>query len=294
MFVTIASIVTGSILMATVATASLRGIAGKIALDAVCRNNLNRTFDLMAAANNSQTFMFALGKVLDEVKDKTKDAIKAKAVQLTNATSDVVSSDPQTIENQLFTFIGDHLSCGVDVARIVKGSGMPEGMKQVAYSALLAASIAKPPQIGINQALMAQKIEFCMYMRLILDSDSLVDVPGGMSFSEGGGDVSSLKSHPVPQMPSAPDYPRPGPVTFSYGQPNASQYIAIDRPGSKTRARADELCQQLFKKKFYASGDWLSGYVSGKEKEAELQRAELYLNRLASDTRPMGFFDNKS
>ena len=133
-----------------------------------------------------------------------------------------------------------------------------------------------------------------MYMRVILDSDALVDIPGGINYTEGGGDISSWKSRPIPQMPSAPDYPRPGPITFSHGQPNASQAVSIDRPGSKIRARIDELCQQLFKKKFYASGDWIFGDVSPKEKEAELLRAEVYLNRLANDTRPMGFSDNRS
>lgn len=70
MFVMAASIVTGSVLMAAFANSSLRVLAGRAVLSAVCNRNLNLVFNAMHAVSSSKAFMFALGKVLDEGKSR--------------------------------------------------------------------------------------------------------------------------------------------------------------------------------------------------------------------------------
>lgn len=99
--VAVASIMSGSLLMAVLGQTSLRAVAGNKLLDVVCRRNLNRTFEAMVVAQNSKTLMFALGKVLDTVKDETKKWINKAATSYISQRGQLNDSQPQVVQNNI-------------------------------------------------------------------------------------------------------------------------------------------------------------------------------------------------
>ena len=291
LFITAASIVTGSILMATVASTSLRALAGKVALDVVCEHNMNRTFDLMAVANSNQTFMFAVDKVLDAAKDKLKDKLKDEVNELTNSTKHMVVATPLTQHLQLERFITRHqLACN-KASDLVEAAPIGDDLKHVVYQALYKAPIIVPPAVPIDIDSLSDKLELCFYMNLILDSDALVKFDS--QFLLGAEGPPSSTSQPIPQMPSATNYPRTTQGRMSGVTMGPSQAVTYQRPGSSIRRRVDELHQKVLRSKFYQGEDWF-GDVRSPELPKELLRAENVLNRLAQKTRPMGYSDSKS
>jgi hypothetical protein len=70
MFVMAASLVTGTIFMATVASTSMRLLARRAAIGTLGRRNLEIAFNLAKTAKKSEPFMFAVGKLLDEGKSQ--------------------------------------------------------------------------------------------------------------------------------------------------------------------------------------------------------------------------------
>ena len=291
LFITAASIVTGSVLMATVASTSLRALAGKLALDAVCNQNMNRTFDLMAVAASSQTFMFAVDKVIDVTKDKLKDQLKETVTDLTNTTSHMVVSTPLGQHLQLELFLLNHKRACYKSADIVEAAAVSDGLKELAFQALYKAPMVKPPRASLDANRLALKIELCFYMSVILDSDELDQFDSRTLL--GGGLGPPPKISPITQMPSNPSYPKTTTPKMSGFTQGPWQAVTYNRPGGKIRAQVDKLHQALFGEKFYKNEDWF-GDVKPEDMSKELQRAEGVLNRLAQETRPLGYSDNKS
>ena len=173
LFITAASIVTGSVLMATVASSSLRAVAGNVALDIVCRNNLDKTF-------------------------------AAPALRLQ----------------------------GVRPDRGRTRGGWAEGGELCGAAQ---GADRQPPPAALDADRLSKKIELCFYMKTILDSDELIDWPASSNLSPYPSTVG-VTSHPIPQLPGAPDYPHPAPPKIGYGVTPAYQSIGISRPGSEIRS----------------------------------------------------------
>jgi len=76
LFVSIAALIPGSILMATAATSSLRVVAHRAALRVLCYRRAEVALNVYNAVAPSATAKFALGKVLDVVKEQTGKKIQ--------------------------------------------------------------------------------------------------------------------------------------------------------------------------------------------------------------------------
>ena len=294
MFVTVASIVTGSILMATVAQTSFRAVAGNAALSFICDRNLVRTFNAMAVVADNKTVMFALGKVLDTVKEQVGKEIKDDVTKLFQAGDEIKTSSPFSKGVELDMMFRRHKQAVVVTAtKIDSHPQLSEGVKTAAFAALHAAPICRPPAGSVSSDLLAKKIELCFYLKSILDGDELIDWP---AYYPGMQDRRPTGSHPIPQLPSAPDYPKPPSVGTGAGQT-----IGISRPGPVVRDRVDELHQAVFKTPFYSGENWVSHKLSGiadnatgPQKVAELKKAETQLDALAQQVRPLSVLEVRS
>ena len=289
LLVTAASIVTGSILMATVASTSLRALAGQVALETVCNNNMNRTFSLMAVASSSQTFMFAMDKVLDTAKDKLKDQLTKTATDLTDSTKHMVVSSPLGQHLQLELFLVRHQRACLDAADIVATASVSDSIKENTYKALMKAPIIVPPLMALDSDQLSLRIELCFYMNKILDSDELDSFDSRTTI--GGGPGPPPKVSPILQMPSARDYPKTTTPKMSGFTEGPWQAVTYDRPGSHIRRKIDEVHKQVFGRKFYEGEDWF-GDVSKDMMATELRKAENVIVKLADTARPMGYSDN--
>ncbi len=286
LFVSVASIVTGSILMATVAQTSFRIIAGNAALNFVCDRNLVRTFNAMAVAAENKTLMFALGKTLDGIKDKIGTEIKTDLTKALQAGTDIKSSNPLIKHIELESLLTKHKLAAIEAAERIDGEkSLPEATKAKAFAALLAAPICKPPTSSVDSNMLSKKIELCFYLKAVLDSDQLLDWPAYY-----GGERRMPTARPIPQLPSAPDYPRPKPPTTGAGQT-----VGVERLAGVIRDRIDELHNAVFHRPFFnKSGFLMFGDVSGPEKLAEVARAETQIDALAQQVRPLSTMEVRS
>ena len=157
MFVTMVSIVGGSLLMATVGETSLRMLAGNAALDFICNRNLDRAFNALAVTAENKTFMFALGKTLDTVKDEAGKKIKERATELLK-TEEIKTSNPLVKYLEFDSLIRNHMLAANHAAEVIDAdTTLSEAKKTAAFSALEAAPICRPPMGSINSNLLGSK-----------------------------------------------------------------------------------------------------------------------------------------
>ncbi len=173
MFVTVVSIVGGSLLMATVGETSLRMLAGNAALDFICNRNLDRAFNALAVTAENKTFMFALGKTLDTVKDEARKKIKERATELLK-TKEIKTSNPLVKFLEFDSLIRNQVLAANHAAEIIDNDrSLSDAKKTAAFAALEAAPICRPPIGAINSNQLAQKIELSIYLTKVLGSSEL-------------------------------------------------------------------------------------------------------------------------
>lgn len=279
LFVSAASILPGSILMATAASSSLRVLANRAALNMLAKSNLTRTLSIYKAASENATAAFATGKLLDMIKDATGGKIKDAVIKATSLSDNMLASDPLNRDKQLNTWLTNHKLCAFEAAEAIENSPSGDAEKDRAYAALRQAPVANKPQGALNPGPLALKIELGFYMMALLESDELVTMPPQMPGSYGT--VVGMKSRPIEKMPSAKDYPR----AVNRGSSGTSQWVGIARPGGEVEDRIDEVSKKVRSRAFYAPSG-LFGKPDTRKMQ-ELRDAEAWLNWLADATRPL-------
>lgn len=289
LFVTVASIVTCSVLMAAVAQTSLRLLARDAALNVICRYNLNRALNAAAAAEGSKTFVFAIGKVLDEAKSQIGKEVQNVVNQAVQDNHNVVATASPTAQASVIqSFLDNNKLCAHAIGKLVDESPkLSAAQKTAMFDKLRAAPILNPPRSKVDEGKLASKIELCLFMALVLDTDSLEDVPAQFF----GDDPNPLavamqtRSRRIQTMPSDPRYPRPSDPGFkSWGIP-AHQSVAFGRLGSKIKAETDVAHRAVYGSAFFTS-HWFAGGPDRGELESDLRRAEQVVKRLARETSP--------
>lgn len=288
MFVIAASVVTGSIFMATVASTSMRVLARRTALAAIGRKNLQATFSMAKAAQKSEPFMFAVGRLLDDADDQITKVAQDRVQKLISANVNVLSNTPMVQSKHLDIILRNHIACAYECGLGYEDDRtMSAAKKDRAFAALSRAPICNPPTVQVDVKKLSAKIEFCMYMNMILDSDRVVTRP--MQPADREGRMAAMMmgtSKPIDKSPYAKDYPtstspkRMGMMNSSY------DVVEIDRPGSVLRERIDAVCRASVKIPFYSK--------RGDMGLQELRAAENMLVRLANETRPVGISDLKN
>lgn len=295
LFVAGASILTGSILMAAVATSSMRALAGRVGLQIVCNNNMNRTFNALHAISNNKAMMFGLGKLADEAKSRIgKEAEDIVTQYMQNTRSIITSGTPLIQHLQLSRMLDNHELCAKKLAEKTEQSGASEAAKQAVFADLRRSPLYNPPVRAIDPVRLAPKLELCFYMTSILNSDTLIDWPASSIGSGMGMGMSAFgaKERSIEVMPSSPKYPNPALPKPSWGVMPAHQSVGIERLGSTVRKRVDDVCLVVRKKKFYGAGSE-SGSSNDMGKRQELLAAERILAALADETRPTSPLEQK-
>ena len=281
--VSIVSIVGGSLLMATVGESALRVVAGNAALDFICNRNLNRTFNALAITSENKTFMFALGKTLDALKDETGKRIKDRATELLKS-EEIKTSNPLVKYLEFDSLIRNHITAANHAAETIEAdTKMEEAKKAAAFAALNAAPICSPPTGNIDSNLLAQKIELGIYLTKVMTS-GVLDNWGPASY--GQTNPRPISEAPIAQRPLAPDYPRSNLKPDGSGQ--TIGYTMTSDPFSgagAVRDRIDELHKAVFKEDFYPKIGVFGTYMA-EQKRAEVVKAEQTLDRLGRDTQP--------
>jgi hypothetical protein len=271
MFVAILAILPGSILMSTAATSSLRVIANRSALRLLAARSATRTLATYNAIAENAGAKFAIGKVLDLVKDEAGKKIKESVTRAMANSRDLLSTSPLSRDKQLNSWLIDHKLLAFDAAKAIEDSrSMSNDAKEKAYVQLRLAPIANKPQSKIDVNALAPKIELGFYMIWLLDSDELVtqEIPAS-GYSPG-----KYSSKPIDALPNSPEYPKPG----------KDQWIGVSRPGGDVEDRIDALHKKLRGKKFYES-HWYG--KDDTRKLLEVQESQRVLQWLSDKTQPL-------
>lgn len=297
LFVFAASVLTGSVMMAAFATASLRVLAGRAALRVICNNNLNRTFDLMHAAASSKTVMFALGGILDEAKKLAGKQVMSAAEKLTSSAP--IASSPTAINfmTRIEDFVSVNHICIHDFTAGVRDDGSISEADKLKLADLVGKTpFCNPPATRrVDENRLAQKMELLFYMSAVLDSDRLVSYspPAGGS-APGTARELVYGREAIPQMPSAADYPKEVVPRFTgkMFQPfEPGKRVEYANIGSAVRARIDTLSRMLAGSSFYPEQNFAEKLLVDPTGSAQLVKAEQIINRLAADARPKQLTD---
>ncbi len=271
MFIAIASILPGSILMATAATSSIRIIAHRSALSLLASRSATKAMAKYSAVTTNAAAKFAIGKTLDIVKDEAGKKIKEAVTKTMSNTNDLLSTDPLNRDKQINSWLLNHKLLAFDTAKAIEDSRtLSNDAKEKAYAQLRLAPIASRPQNRINSALLAPKIELGFYMIALLDSDELVT----QEIAPSQYYVGKYSSKKIDALPSSPDYPKPG----------KNQWIGVSRPGGDVEDKIDELHKKLRGSNFYES-HWYGKNDTKKLKE--VQESERVLQWLSDQTQPL-------
>lgn len=302
LLVTAASVVSGSLLMATIGKVA----AGKLITRSLYRlaiKNLGATFGrIVHTGRHNEAFAFALGKFLDEVKTDVAKRVKDGAAKYMHVdAAESVTPMAQTLD--MDAFLTSTWLVAVKAAQTVEAhSGLSEVAKTAAFGSLRAAPMMQEPVVRRSSlpGTLAEKIELSFYLGAVLDSDTLVDWPA--YFPTGAAGMSGPMPHsdgsrPIAQLPSDPSYPRPRYPEMKFGGVTPRhQSIAIDRSGSEVQSRTDELCRLVFRRQLY--GGWHNRFglfgPADTKKPAELLAAERMLDDLSNATRPMSAVDARN
>ncbi|KAB0680247.1 hypothetical protein [Aureimonas leprariae] len=288
LFVTAASIVTGSVLMATVGQASLRALASRAALSMICRYNLNLAFTVLHAGATNPTVVFALGKVLDEVRTRlTKEAQDAVKNAVTS-TASLATLSPTAQHAKMEQVLTNYKLCAHKVAESIENdASLSEQRKHSLFEMMLRAPIANPPSGTTRERPLSDKIELSFYMAALLESDSLEEVPA-QYFGSGESGISGGRSSPIEISPNAKAYPKATGGQSRWWGTEAGTYVAYSDLGSAVDRRIEELHRAVYSSPFHVSG---RAGGRAQQKAADLRKAEDTLKRLATETRPQNFLD---
>lgn len=281
LFVSVAALLPGSILMATAATSSLRVVANRVALRLLAQRSATRTLAVYNAVSANATATFAIGKTLDLVKDEAGKKIKDAVVRAMSNSQDLFSVDPLNRDKQLNSWLINHKLLAFDAGNAVEESrSLSAAAKDQVFAQLRAAPIANKPLGKLDPARLAPKIELGFYMIWLLDSDELVTEMTPPGPSGVGGRYSSK---PIQEMPSSAQYPR-GNTDARRG---AVQWVGVTRPGGDVEDRIDTLNKQLRGQAFYQSGGWFGKSDANQARLKEVAAAERVLSWLSNTTQPL-------
>lgn len=294
LFVLAASIATGSVLTAVLATSSLRVVAGRVLLDTVCKYNLNRTFEVIHFTATNKAAMFAIGKVLDESRSRIGKEIQQAALKAMTSSAVVPSASAINYFTRVEDFVDTNAICAHETAVAIRDSDASTAEKDRLVQQLEQASFYNPPPLGcINEQTLANKMELSFFMADILNSDFVVErvteTPSNPMLAAKVGAVPvSTKRTPIEVMPrDGQHYPQQyrSRANFPRQGQNTSYSVEINGPGSKVRDRIDVLHKSLYNNRpFFRDQGFFD--LTPATRNVELQSAQRILEQIGDVMRP--------
>jgi hypothetical protein len=283
-----ASVVTGSLLTAALASTTLMVLARRTGLRAISRNNLHLTYRTARAVGTHPVTVFAVGKLLDEAKSTVRKQLAEVVAKNLAVVPRRLTDSPGSMRSQLQATMTMQALCATDAAEAIEASTLlSESEKDAHFAVLRQAPIVVRPKSAINSETLWPRIALSMFMSHILDLDELVDVParyhGGSPYAGLGQNLANPeKARPIDLLPSDPRYPRPGMPRPTFGGTPAHQRIGIAQAGGKIVERTNELHGRVLGGAFFVN----TGLFSRSTSMTELRKAESVLNELGRRSRP--------
>jgi hypothetical protein len=245
----------GSALTMVFGNATAKAAAGKVALDIICENNMNRAFKVANFVSTNKTADFILGELWDKgvaaVSEKLKSSLTEDSKNY--AAIDKFTQEPQAMQNNLWQWVLDAHAKVLEAEEEFDKIGN-EGEKTGKIESLMKSPFFRSaPAQRPNETFLAGDIEFTFYMNMILDSDYTES--GYFEETQGGrGWRRRVTSKtPITASPSSTSYPSAYKSQGSMGGVDFQQ-TEYKQYGSIIRDRINELSTQRFRYKMFGAG----------------------------------------
>lgn len=277
------TLVSGSIFTMAFGGLTAKALAGKVAVDVICRNNMEKAFKAAVFIDSNKTAQFIIdelwkagGKALT---DQTKRLFTEDTGRFSSAGK--LEQDPLDIYMSLELFHNNCTAKAWQALEDVKNGSMTASEKSDAFAKVKKSAFCNPPSTSpyANINAVADRIELSFYMRYILNLDHLVERVFTATPHGSGQFVASRK--PITTSPSQSNYPKTRVSGGAYVQTVVGpEYGSI---GGSALARANELHKKEYNNQPFMNDDWSWTYLGRGEglNRAALQKAERVLNDLS-------------
>lgn len=274
----------GSILTSVFGSAVLKEVAGSVAVDVICKNEMERAFRVAAFVESNKTAQFALGKVWDEAESLIGNQLKSSFTENANNFPSLAKfvQEPQNVQNSLEMWVRDAYDRVMRAGnKINQNFSSDSDRKKQALQKLMSSQffISAPAQ-RINEQAISIDIELTFFMKLVLDLDYLV----AGYWEETGRGVNMKKvitsRTPIQKDPTSREYPN---TSKYYTHGTNFETIEYKQIGDIIAKRINELHKSRFNSNFFGvSENWLGMEKIEKVSHSALQRAQTTLNGLAN------------
>lgn len=281
------SFVGGSILTSVFGSAATKDAVASVAVDFICKNEMEKAFNAAHFIAGNKTAQFALGKLWDEAGSRiSKELQNSLKEEQTNFPSiKKFLEQPLNLQNNLEKWMLD-ASDKVDKAAseitnkmYLTEAGQQEELKELMQSAFFRGA----PKHARDEGPLRLDMELTLFMKHILDLDYLEKgyyrVTGRDSGKLWERDVHSRKS--IEEMPGSPKYPtntsKPSHISHDY------QTVRYQQLGDIIVSHIDKLHKARFKEEFFNVIDRPWPISDGPEKISNkvLQKALETLSKLS-------------
>lgn len=168
------SIVGGAMLMRAFGAATLSGSAKEIALEALCKKELNRALEAARIAKKYATQGFVLGRMLDDSAKSAKGQLIAKAKSSWAAMTAPPDMSPARLKSKMMSYILDVKTKAHDFAAAVRDSSIiPDDEKDRIAANLRKAEFFRVPR-RIDDGKLAKRLELAIHINYVSTADTLV------------------------------------------------------------------------------------------------------------------------
>lgn len=265
----------GSVLTAVFADSALKVAAKEMALDYVCKRNMERTFSAMHFVETNAVPSFIAGQVWDmsekAVLDEFKKRLEPKTGNYTGLQQAV--QKPDEILESLEKFNLELRERGIDFILFVRGLTLPHDVKVKIVKNALLSKYLSPPRIEIDKQGLIPKIELTLFMQMITYSDKVRYTSMMPARSRKGRPKVTFRDITVPS--TSVDYPESSFLTKDVVMPGVGNIIM---------KHIDALHAKLYNgASFFTSGEYWNWEFKNEEVKSIVSRAEKKLDMLARD-----------
>jgi hypothetical protein len=250
----ILGIVGGNVASAVFGATALRSVAKQAALEIVVRQNMERAFKVLAAADASALAKFTLGAVWDASGKYVSESVKARLqgkVAKQYASMMAFAREPWKFRSALLNFVDDNqTTLGKAAADLQDLGSHTDTDRMNALTALRASPFMFPPGKP-NQSKLEIDIELTLWMNWLLTTDKLVQTLT-VDHPFRSGQPHLLSRRDIKRSPSARNYPRSH--LEVHGHATTATLVRYQSIGSKLNARIDLLHKKRFGKEFFKDG----------------------------------------
>jgi hypothetical protein len=275
----------GSIFTAAFGAITAKKLVGDVAVDVICKYNMDRAFKVATFVSENKTAEFIIGGAWDAgsklLGDKIKNSLQENAANF--PAIEAIVKKPYEIDAALKAF---RLTCEIRYFDALEAllDVKDNKIKSNIFELIKKSPMCSPPNKKYFPENFEDYIELSFYMRLVLDTDHLVTyftAPGMGMY--GGNPYVQTSSKAIEATPDKKEYPT---GTISKGSYLSTEFTSVeyDNVGQDVIDRMNKLYKKIFKdEKPFIDSKWFGEYTN----KNILYKATQVLNSIANQNATM-------